>query len=266
MDLVGFPTETKPGEIPEVSLRGFSKFYEVQTFNVSSVVSREQQRQLNDAFGVDLSSQMISVLNNEDLMNAERKLKEKYDQLGTLSYDEVTMTKWKRRVSKIFKKLKFPVYVEQEHLFRKILLYAQMIGVRSRMGAGNFVVVNSRLGTLLSDSPGFEPSPVGMNLNSHGIVNIGTISRLSVFVDSSMRWTDDRVIVGRTTKQNQTGVHLVMMDREYIEMADPIDYGKIKTGIISRRCTIDTVNAEKNFFAFDVILRKAPWWRKLFKL
>ena len=65
--------------------------------------------------------------------------------------------------------------------------------------------------------------------------------------------------MGKSTKNNETGVYFVSKDREFMEMADPMSM-KTKLAISSRMAVVETMNADKNFLIFDVeLVFLYPW-------
>jgi hypothetical protein len=269
LDMVGFDHEKKlqPGEIQEVSLRKFSKVFSLEPYQVQAEIDPIMSKQVEDLHGISMKEQMISVLLNEDQMSREKMLYKKYVELAEKSRGSL-LTPWQKKVSKYFKRLTFHRYVlTGEDIMRQIILHANMIGVKSRRGQGNFVVVAAEVLAMLEDSPAFtwKPSNSSISLGIPTFEEVGHFYGIRVFRNAMARFNDRSIIVGRVTKNNEAGVYMVQGKRECIEMQDTMTL-KTKICIRSRMSAVDTINADTNFQAFEIEIGKKPWWKKLFKL
>jgi hypothetical protein len=91
---------------------------------------------------------------------------------------------------------------------------------------------------------------------------IGTLDdRIQVFVDRNSQYTEDRIIIGKTTKDQKSGVYFIQGDKSTEEFTDTS--GDKKITLTSRRCIISTEGAENSFDIIRVSDSKRPFWKKL---
>jgi hypothetical protein len=268
-DFVGFDHEKplEPGYIPEISIRKFSKVFHLEKYRVAAEIDPLQSKMISDLHGVSMRDEMISVLLSEDEMNRENVLYKKYEELSELSRNSL-LTEWQKKVKKWFNQYKPVRYVlTGEDVMRQIMLHANYIAVRCRRGQGNFAIVSAEILCLLEDTPAFtykqRTSIISMGLPVFELV--GSFNGIDIFRNCKAKFNDRNIIVGRTTRNNESGVYFASTGRELMEMADSMTL-KTKIAIDSRIEAADTVNADKNFTVFEIEIGKKPWWKKLFKL
>ena len=91
---------------------------------------------------------------------------------------------------------------------------------------------------------------------------IGTLGdRIQVFVDRNSKFTEDRIIIGKTTKDRESGVYFIQGDKSTEEFIDAS--GDKKITITYRQCIISTEGAENSFDVIRVSDFKRPFWKKL---
>jgi hypothetical protein len=259
-DLI-FPGALKTNET--VGVKAFSTAISLSTKQVTTSIGKSQLIEL-DAMGINAAEMAISAMCNEKIHGMEKELYEKYTKIAG-NVDSV-MKPRQKFFKKIFKNLKFPIYVESNRqLISKILGYANLISIRHRRGPGNFVVVGPKLASMIQDSPGFVTFPLGQERNT--LVNaIGSLAGLTIYTNSSLRWDDTSLLVGRTTSKTETGVYLLEMDDRVEEVMMHPANSDVKIGLYSRQAIADTMNVQDKYIYVKLELNKAPWWRRWMKL
>jgi len=103
--------------------------------------------------------------------------------------------------------------LQRRKILSKILQLANVIAVEGRRGAGNTVIVNAKIGTILQDIAGFQVQANDSRLLGDsmptGIYNIGSIAGLNIYVDHYMSWDDDRILVYRKGRPDEPGLGLI---------------------------------------------------------
>ena len=86
----------------------------------------------------------------------------------------------------------------QRRILDQILAAANEIGIRGRREAGDTVVTNSQVGTLLQSIQGFQAAPMENTIKKvAGLKMLGTLAGLNLYVDPNMTFDDTRVAVFR---------------------------------------------------------------------
>ena len=250
-------------EIGKVSMALLNKVYTTQLHRVKSVTDSHMSSTLQSLHGLDMNQLMVSTLLSEDTIHREKNLYNKYAELSKQSSD-LFVTKWQKRVQSLFKKLQFPHYVNSgDEMCKKIMMHCHMIGTRSSLGPGNFVMLPGELLSILEESPNFTYLMNGEVKNSM-IKEVGSINGVKVFTNTHS-FNGTTVIVGKETKDQQPGTYFIHYDRELLQMENQISM-KHETEIRSRYCVVDTTDAHLNYASFEVEIGEKPWWRKLFRL
>ncbi len=287
LDFTSYPDSENPydnwgsrsqgGEYGVLSLSTFSKFVELETFRVTSKMNQELEKDLSYFHGVDASSMMIPVLENEAAIQRYKKLSDVYNKLAEESQEEILKeSKWKRFLVKLFPNLKFPLYTNNDSiegskiLINSIIIRSNLIVTRSRRGPGDFVICSGFTGALIQDHPSFVYNKGDLRITSLSgqIRFIGTIAgRIGVFIDPNKRFEDNTIIVGRRTKENEPGVYIVENKdaKETQEIIDPVSFNKT-IAFMEKLAFVGVGNANRNFLKFEVLFTKKPLWRKILSI
>ena len=257
-------------EDQEVHLKINEEPVKMSNRKLSTIIFKEQNETILKQMGVDTSAQMESVLKNDFKQGVIKDLINEYSSLGKKSFSEMK-NKTQRIISRFFPNYVFYKYnggTERDKIagiINLISLGSNMIGHRSRMGKGDFLICNSQVASYIQDGEFFVPDMSGglqiaMDLYKY----IGNIhSSIDVFVDPFARFDDNYIIIGKRTSNNQSGVYLGIKEGsiENKETEDQIikDYNNsffIKS----------TQDSHKNFIRFDVKFEKRPFWKKLLSI
>jgi hypothetical protein len=257
------------------SLAASTKFFQLESYQVSSLVQTEILKDLEFSHGIKGESFFIGVLENELTQLKDKKTYEKFKNLGVNQHKE-NLTPWKKWTGKIFKNLKFYSYLGPESkqtelvekLASQVVLRSHLIAAKTRRGAANFLICNSRIGSYLSHHPSF--THVSLNgkttQNSGEIYPIGVIfDRIKVFVNPRLTWNDTSIVLGRKCSENEPGIYFVEKEPEVIEIQE---YGtpNKRITIKQRMAWVEAGNTSTNYFTFDVQFKNKPLWRRITKL
>lgn len=175
---------------------------------------------------------------------------------------------WQSMVAGIFG-YRTPTYLDGEGTLKStrklgtlILSDANKLYSSSRIGKGDFVVVNNRLGNLIMDLAGFIIKPYDLSqsqLDAYPIQKIGEYLGLSIFVDYTLDWDDTQLVVGRSTKEARGGgVLFVHKDREFQTTENSLT--------LTSNYTITTFGSMDGLAIMRNIEFKKPFWKKILGL
>jgi hypothetical protein len=193
-----------------LSIKPFRQVIKVDSTETSSISGLDTKEDLFSLHGINLDEQISSALINEDFSSKSKKLAQIYFELGKESsndlYDRIMSKNWLTKLIKKYRKLNIPTYIEShEELTKKILVYSNLVGANSRKGPAKFLLTNGRVCSELMDSSMFVfDSENKTNESSYiGIQYKGHINGLEVFLDPNMGFNDNRIVLGRKTKEQE---------------------------------------------------------------
>jgi len=257
-------------EYKSLSLKTKTKFIETLTFKVRTKINKELEKDLSYYHGLEKSnvnSLSNSTLIHEALNGAQKRLYDLYKKIGNTSNEEVNYsTRWKRF---LYRTVGIKPITYTDDVARSIIVFSNLIAARSRRGRGNFVIVNSRIGSLLQDSKYF--SYIGsdrITLVDRSIIKIGNISGISVYVNNYLKWNENEIVVGRKSEVNSPGVYYLeyMRDIQDSELiVNPSDLVPCIIRELTERsatvCVGDSGN--KLYYTARVETTKKPLWRRI---
>jgi hypothetical protein len=266
-------SSTSDKDYPHLKLMTKTKHIELHTYQVKSRIDEEIIADLKIFHAVDGEAMVRSVLESESLLQRQKKLLDVYSVLSDATEKEI-MTEWKKTLKKIFPKIRYKTYLINDSiegsrlLISSILSRSNLIAARSRRGPGNFIICNGQVGALIQDLPSFVYFENTVYSNtSDKIRAIGSIAgNIEVFINPFQRFTDNVIIVGRKTQENEPGVYIVENkgSKEIMETAMWEESKMIKSKSLRERLAfVDTENASKNFVKFEVEFTKKPLWRRM---
>lgn len=257
-----------------LSIKPFSQILKTDSAETSSISGLDTKENLFALHGINLDEQIASALINEDFIGKSKKLAGIYFDLGQESsndlYNRMMSKNWLTRIIKKYKKSNIPIYIEShEELTKKILVYSNLVGANSRKGPAKFLLTNGRVCSELMDSAMFVfDSDNQTNESSHiGIQYKGHINGLEVFVDPNMGFNDNRIVLGRKTKEQEPGV----IYGEYKNSLYRIDVASFppqeKISLLSNFLISKVGNSVKNnYICINVEFNKKPLWQRLLKI
>jgi len=256
----------KPGdECGTAEVKVYSKFVEAKTFRFTAKYRSEIVDDLK-AFGIDGNRELLDNLATEGKQRAEASILKKYIELAQKNADNInTNTRWKRFLYNTLK-IKPVRYVNEKDLGKTLVSYSNLIANISRRGYANFAVVNSSIASFLQDHPGFvylNPGDVSMK-EAGSIYCIGSIFNIKFFVNPWMKHADTRILLGRTTNENNPGVYYLEHSKEITRSEDGPES---QYHLLDRSALVDVgYTPHTSYFIFTADFGKKPLWRKILGL
>lgn len=223
--------ESTPEAMMGLTLR--TKSVEAQTYQVAAAVTREQVDDLRQ-YGIDAMAQLESILSNEMTQTINRLILNKMFKMGATSH-----AKWFENTGENFN-LNFDASAKTiylgagvdgnpvagmvtvpvttlgadglSHMQRRIMTMvlgaSNAIHNHTRRGNGNFIVTNHQIATVLQTVAGFTETPMANTItqSAGSLYNIGTLAGMNIYVDPNMKWSDNRILIGRKGDSNSTGL------------------------------------------------------------
>lgn len=232
--------ETGTGNV--IGLRMFSKWVQMQSYEVTATVTRQQLQDL-PLYGVDAVSQVMEACQNEISQHINQRLLEHVFQLGVTNAlklrntQNVDLNLWMGTADTTMAAMDAKEYTDiygvnhkatwgavknsevntsaenlhtrQRRIASRVLAAANLIQVTGRRGRPTWAVTNSQVITALQDCSGFVIAPMVNNMAQNSTQNLymgGTLAGLKFYVDPYMDWDDLRICVGRKGNGNEPGV------------------------------------------------------------
>jgi len=224
-----------------MGLRAYTKFVEAKTFQVAAAVTTEQIQDLNKQYGIDVISMVENALVNELSQAINKNILARAFALGwsnnagmvasegvtlnttldpalttatTVAYvgpDGVTSTIAVPAFSAFASTggiANENMYTIQRRILSKILAAGNVVAQRGRRGPANFVVTNLQLASAIMDNAQFTAAPLtnAINQNNGSLYPVGTIAGMTLYVDPNMKFSDNRVLVGRKGADEEPGL------------------------------------------------------------
>jgi hypothetical protein len=240
-----------------------SKVVEAETYVCSAKIPMEVFADLSTIAGLSPLAETEKVLYNEMKTETQMRLYKKYKSLGETTTD-AQKTNWVKRVEKLFK-TSFPTYTSNlaTHLAKR----SNQIAHKTRRGPANFVIVNPTMVWELEKSNAYEFADINTSL-SHGFDRVGYLMGIVVYVNRFQSVHDNTVIIGRSTKgnHNDPGIYFCEYTNEFLKMEDPIEL-VVKVQLRTRHACVEVGNnVSDGYITENIIIGKAPWWKRLFRL
>ena len=222
---------------PKVSTKSVT----VGTVEVSSALRRTEIEDIKSNTGMDIVQKMESILVNELSQTISKEIVDKIFYMGDLNRASVptfpgTSTITFRSPSgaagtaqTIFDlDTAYAIYngqtngsnvggpggetthAIQRKLITKIVHASNFLATEGRIGPAQFAVTNGGLAAAFMDVQGYTINPVKAKINTNGqMYPVGQIGDITVYVDPYMKYTDNRIVLGRKNNPDQPGVVFV---------------------------------------------------------
>jgi hypothetical protein len=257
----------------EIKLSTQSEHITLQNFRIAAKFNTSVVQDLKQFHSVDGEAMVMNALESESLANKQKKLSELYHNLADMSDNEI-LSGWKKTIRGIFPKITFQDYIPitsrsaSENLVRNIMVRSYMITSRSLKGSADFILCGRSTASLIQGHSSFVVDTNNISLsNPQEITSIGTLNgRIMVFVDNNMKFSDNTIIVGRYTKNNEAGVYIVENRgaRSIIENSPSLDHPSDKKIYLVEKLSFHaTKNAHLNFVKYEVSFTKRPLWKRI---
>ena len=220
-----------------IGLQAFTKFVEVETYQIAATVTTEQIQDLNRQYGIDVISMLENALVNDISQSINKHILSRAFALGWTNnnqFRELTginlnlnlvpgagssiTNDWAVGMYGTLEDLVMPAYQNygsfenqntlHRRIYSKILAAANVIAQRGRRGPANFIVTNLQIATALQDSAQFTFAPMANTIsqNNGTLYPLGTIAGMTVYVDPNMSYGDNRILVGRKGTDEEPGL------------------------------------------------------------
>lgn len=241
-----------------ISLETKQLFFELEQKSTTTTLSNEQTNEMKILFGMEVDPYLQNMLINDNEHSKEKEIYLRLKKLSKRSEYE-TRTYWQKLFFEWFE-FEPKHFVEEtdiKGLVQKIMVYSNLLAVRSRMGAADFVIVNSRIGSMISDSPAFSFFPINPNINSNGLsYAIGSLGgRIKVIINPNLRFSDETIILGRNNQQGNEGLYLVE-NSPVIEKIQTPTIGSNKLVLTEWSKLIETPRAYMNYYQLRITDQK----------
>ena len=237
-----------------------------KTRTTTAIIDGEEEKELKQ-MGISIEAQVHSKLFQQHEILIHKELIKMYNVLGTKNRISL-LSKRQKFISKIFKNLEFPFYVDAKKLDTKIMLLSNYIALTSRRGAANFCVVNPKTAMILEDLPSFIYKIDNGIEHTHGINYIGHIGSIKIYVNLYQKMSDSNVLLGRIIQQGEPGV-VYGEHSERIFVAEVVGLDNIRKKVfLDIKSAIEPVGnvPEASYFRERILIEKKPLWRKLCKI
>jgi hypothetical protein len=212
-------SESELSKFRQMGLRMFTKFIEAKADQVSISATVEQIQDLNRVWNFDVISMLENVAVNELAQSINKKIVDRvlalgknhattietvegngvaYGSAGALTTVDLTVGSTGFENTSTL----------QRRVVTKILEMANLIYHRGRFGAGTFVVTNGRVASALADVAGYSFAPFNNDLPSGAgqLYPAGKVHGLTVYVDPNLKFSDNRILIGRKGADEEPGV------------------------------------------------------------
>jgi hypothetical protein len=240
------------------------KTYQLESYRVSSTLSRGLSSNLNSLHGIDVNEMMASTLENEAKSENQKLLLSRYYNLSEITRNnELRKSRWNRFLLRFISESYFSFHFEYyDEIIKKILLKSNFIGNKTRRGNADFIVCPPKYSTYIMESPNFVYRQTKEVSEPGHIDFIGTIAdKIQVFVDRNSEYTENRIIIGKRTKSTEPGVYFIQGDKSTEEFTDTS--GDKKITLMYRQAIINMDGAEDSLDVIRVSDFKRPFWKKL---
>ena len=223
-----------------MGLKAYTKFVEAKTFQVAAQVTTEQIQDLNKQYGIDVVSMIENALVNEVSQAINKNILAQSFALGWLNNYQMKVSEGVTLNATLNPATTFGVtasylgsdgasysivgnsfssfasstvsnenqYTVQRRILSKILAAGNVVAQRGRRGPANFIVTNLQLGSAIQDNAQFTVAPMtqSINQNNGSLYPVGTIAGMTLYVDPNMKFSDNRILVGRKGADEEPGL------------------------------------------------------------
>jgi len=224
-----------------LSLRLFTKWVEMGSYEVTGQVTRQQLQDL-PLYGVDAVAKIMEAMQNEISQTINARILEHVFALGvtnalhqktfqgvdlnlhmgtTTTTMAATKIKEYKDVFGVDHKATWGtienaevntsaenLHTRQRRIMSRILAAANLIQITGRRGRPTWIVTNGQIATALQDCSGYVVAPMVNGMVQDGSKDLymsGSVAGLKIYVDPYMNWDDTRICVGRKGNGNEPG-------------------------------------------------------------
>lgn len=211
-DFMGMKREVaEVSKFRQMGLRMFTKFIEAKGDQVAISATVEQIQDLNRVWNFDVISMLENVAVNELAQSINKKLVDRVFKLGAVHNSNIAAVEGAgiTNLDLTVGSTGFEnISTLQRRVVTKILEMANLIYHRGRFGAGTYIVTNGRVASALADVAGYSFAPFNNDLPSAAgqLYPAGKVHGLTVYVDPNLKFSDNRIHIGRKGADEEPGV------------------------------------------------------------
>ena len=224
-----------------LSLRLFTKWVEMGSYEVTGQVTRQQLQDL-PLYGVDAVAKIMEAMQNEISQTINARILEHVFALGvtnalhqktfqgvdlnlhmgtaatTMAATSIKEYKdiygvdhkatWGTIENAEVNTSAENLHTRQRRIMSRILAAANLIQITGRRGRPTWIVTNGQIATALQDCSGYVVAPMVNGMAQDGSKDLymaGSVAGLKIYVDPYMAWDDTRICVGRKGNGNEPG-------------------------------------------------------------
>lgn len=224
-----------------LSLRLFTKWVEMGSYEVTGQVTRQQLQDL-PLYGVDAVAKIMEAMQNEISQTINARILEHVFALGVTNaihqktFQGVDLNLHMGTTTTTMAATKIKTYADvygvehknswgtienaevntsaenlhtrQRRIMSRILAAANLIQITGRRGRPTWIVTNGQIATALQDCAGYVVAPMVNGMVQDGSKDLymaGSVAGLKIYVDPYMAWDDTRICVGRKGNGNEPG-------------------------------------------------------------
>ncbi len=245
--------EAQEGGYGTLSIKSNISFIEAFTRRVSSISDKEAMQDIQALHGVDPSSMLSSVLENEMEQGIEKEILTVMRSEADRNWRE-EWTKFQTLANRWFEYEPKMTWQERDgSLLRSLVITANLMFSKTRTGGIPFVIVNGAVGMWIQDLPEFISAQSPDAHRSGGAYLIGNlIGRIEVIVDPYLTFNDTKIVMGIKPSEI-TNARIFMLENPDAELTSLETYEgshKVKN-ILSKRYGIKTIPS-KNYLTINL--------------
>jgi hypothetical protein len=189
--------EGQEGGYGIMSMKAFTSFIETSPRRVSSISDKEAMQDIQALHGIDPSSMLRSVLENEMETGIEKEILTEMRSEADRNWRE-EWTKFQTLANRWFGYEPKKTWQERDGSLLRILgITSNLMLSKTRTGGTPFVIVNGAVGMWIQDLPEFISAEISDIHRSGGAWLIGNLmGRIEVIVDPYLSFNDTKIIMG----------------------------------------------------------------------
>jgi len=186
--------------------------HKIDTYSISVTGLPHQKAEGLKETGIDILSMTKSVL----LAEANQSITKEYlTKINNLALKNKPL--YKGFVQKalsfiynIFNKIYYPKIKIKDvnEIIKHIIIQSNLINKATRIGPGTFAIMSIRLVTLISDNNSYQNTS-GTQNDPTSLYKAGQIAGIEIYVDPRKSWTDNDILIGRSSDDRNPGLILV---------------------------------------------------------
>lgn len=244
--------EGQEGGYGTISMKLYTSFIETSPRRVSSISDKEAMQDIQALHGIDPSSMIRSVLENEMDQGIEKEILTKMRSEADRNWRE-EWTKFQTLANRWFGYEPKMTWQERDgSLLRILVITSNLMLSKTRTGGTPFVIVNGAVGMWIQDLPEFISAEISDIHRSGGAFVVGNLmGRIEVIVDPYLSFNERKIIMGIKPSEI-TNARIFMLENPDAELTFKHIYEgshKVKNAL-SKRYGIKTIPS-KNYLTIN---------------